>query len=231
MQVKLFGPLAEVAQRREFSQELPAGASVASLLQELASRGPLLARWGEALAVAVNMEYVSPDRRLREGDEVALIPPVSGGAAALFRISRDPIDPAAVGALVASPGCGAVLTFLGTVRDHSAGKPVVALEYDAYEPMALKELERIGAEAQARWPGLRIAIWHRCGRMALAEVSLAVAVAMPHRAEAFEACRWAVEAVKARLPIWKKEFAQDGSWWVEGVVPPPPRSKEAHPRG
>lgn len=229
VQVRLFGPLAEAAQRRELSLELPAGAPVAALLQELAARGSPLGRWGEALAVAVNQEYASPERRLCEGDEVALIPPVSGGAGEPFRITREPIAPAAVEALVASPGCGAVLTFLGTVRDISEGKRVVALEYEAYEPMVLKELQRIGREARARWPDLRLAIWHRCGRLALGEVSLAVAVATPHRAQAFAACRWAVEAVKARLPIWKKEFAEDGSWWVGGVVPRPP--EEAAPRG
>ncbi len=239
VQVRLFGRLAEAAQRRELVVDLPPGASVSSLLQALASGGASLGRLSEALAVAVNMEYVSLDCTLKEGDEVALIPPVSGGASnlklrgepptVLFHVTRDAIDPAALTALVASPDCGAVLTFLGTVRNNSEGKRVVGMEYDAYQPMALKELERIGAEGRARWAGLRLAIWHRFGPMAVGQVSLVIAVAMPHRAEAFEASRWALEAVKARLPIWKKEFAEDGSWWAEGTVPTP--QGEGNPRG
>lgn len=134
----------------------------------------------------------------------------------MFRIFSEPIDPRIVEAAVAHPGAGALCVFHGVVRDHSRGKRVTQLEYEAYPPMAEKVLAQIGEEIAGRWPGARVAIVHRTGRLEVGETSVVIAVSSPHRAEAFEACRYAIEALKTRVPIWKKEFVEDGEYWVEG---------------
>jgi len=134
----------------------------------------------------------------------------------MFRIVSHPIDPRAVEAAVAYPGAGALCVFHGVVRDHSRGRRVTHLEYEAYPPMAEKVLTQIGEEIAGRWPGARVAIVHRTGRLEVGETSVVIAVSSPHRAEAFEACRYAIEALKTRVPIWKKEFAEDGEYWVGG---------------
>jgi len=134
----------------------------------------------------------------------------------MFRIVSEPIDPRTVEEAVAHSGAGALCVFHGVVRDHSQGKRVTHLEYEAYPPMAEKVLTQIGDEIAERWPGTRVAITHRVGRLEVGETSVVIAVSSPHRAEAFEACRYAIEELKARVPIWKKEFAEDGEYWVEG---------------
>ncbi len=134
----------------------------------------------------------------------------------MFRIVTEPIDPRVVEAAVAHSGAGALCVFHGVVRDHSRGKRVSHLEYEAYPPMAEKVLAQIGEEIAQRWPGTRVAITHRVGRLVVGETSVVIAVSSPHRAEAFEACRYAIEELKVRVPIWKKEFAEDGEYWVEG---------------
>lgn len=132
----------------------------------------------------------------------------------LHRIGPAPVDPAAPLHAVEGPDCGAIATFVGTVRESNRGKPVVHLDYEAYPEMALKVFARIEAEAAARWPGTRLAIHHRTGLLRPGEVSVAIAAASPHRASAFEACRHAIEALKADAPIWKHERYPDGSEWV-----------------
>jgi molybdopterin synthase catalytic subunit len=132
----------------------------------------------------------------------------------MARLTRDPIDPGALTA--AAPADGAVCLFLGVVRDHNHGRAVWELEYEAYEEMALLELAAVEAEARKRWPVTDVRIVHRLGRLAVGEVSVAVAVTSPHRAEAFEACRFAIDSLKLRAPIWKKEFSPDGAVWLEG---------------
>lgn len=130
------------------------------------------------------------------------------------RLSAAPLSPDAPVREVEGPDCGAVVTFVGTVRGTNHGKPVVALEYEAYDGMALKVFARIAQEAQAKWPGCRLAIHHRTGSLAPGELSVVIAAATPHRAHAFEACRYAIEALKADAPIWKRERYPDGSAWV-----------------
>lgn len=138
-----------------------------------------------------------------------------------FRVTSDVLDGGAVASAVASAGCGAVATFVGLVRDHNAGRHVLWLDYEAYGPLAEKTFERISAEASGRWPHVRMAIHHRIGRLAIGEASVAIAVASPHRADAFAACRYAIERVKQVAPIWKHEHFEGGDVWIEGATADP----------
>jgi molybdopterin synthase catalytic subunit len=131
------------------------------------------------------------------------------------QLTHDPIDPQAVSRRVEASGCGAVVLFVGTVRDNALGNEVLHLEYEGYAPLAEKELARIAAEAEARW-GVAVAVAHRLGRLEIGEASVAVAVASSHRAEGFDACRWVMDTLKATVPIWKKEFFAGGAHWIEG---------------
>lgn len=133
----------------------------------------------------------------------------------LCHLTREPIDEVAAREAVAAPECGAVTIFAGVVRNHSRGREVRYLEYEAYEPMALKQMQRIAEEAAQRW-GARVAMVHRLGRMDVGETSVFIAVATPHREQAFEACRWCIDTLKERVPIWKKEVCPDGTYWIEG---------------
>lgn len=135
----------------------------------------------------------------------------------MIRLTKEPINPSEVLALVGDDGSGGVVLFLGQTRDHSRGEKVVGLEYEAYESLALKQMEKIAATAHARWPLRALAIVHRTGYLKVGELSVAIAVACAHRGEAFEACRFAIDTLKKTVPIWKKEFRPDGSFWVEGV--------------
>jgi molybdopterin synthase catalytic subunit len=136
-------------------------------------------------------------------------------------LTSAPLDPAAVAASVARSGDGAVATFVGLVRDHNAGRKVLWLEYEAFVPLALKAFEQIAAEAAEKWPGARLAIHHRTGRIAIGEASVAIAAASPHRADAFVACRYAIERVKQIAPIWKHEHFEGGEVWIEGATADP----------
>ena len=172
---------------------------------------PLLA----VTRVAVNQEFASEKTILRADDEVALIPPVSGGrSSGLFCVSANPIFLKTVEEAVAHDGAGATVTFTGTVRDRTGEHSVIALEYEAYISMAEAFLEKIGEDISQQWPGARTAILHREGRVGIGEISVVIAVSHPHRAQAFEACRFAIESLKQDVPIWKKEFRTDGSVWV-----------------
>ena len=138
----------------------------------------------------------------------------------MLEITRRPIDARAVEAAVTWPGAGAVLTFLGIARDHFEGRPVVALEYEAYPELAVPVLEEIAAELRRRWPGARVAIVHRTGRLGISEPSVVISVATPHRAACYEASRFAIDTLKARLPVWKKEVYADGSAWKANAESP-----------
>jgi molybdopterin synthase catalytic subunit len=136
-------------------------------------------------------------------------------------LTESVLDLAAMAGLVEGPGYGAVVTFLGTVRDHNQGRRVTHLVYEAYEPLALKALDRIVSEAGERWPSVALAIHHRTGRMAIGEASVAIAAASAHRADAFAACRYAIERIKQIVPIWKHEFFEGGDTWIEGATADP----------
>ncbi|HWV24172.1 MAG TPA: molybdopterin converting factor subunit 1 [Thermomicrobiales bacterium] len=177
---------------------------------------PRLASLERAVMVMVNEEYVDPDHILQPGDEVALIPPVSGGdhLPSLFTVTGDELDPRAVEALVAGPDAGALVTFAGTVRDNARGLTVTALDYEAYPSAAEKMLARVGAEVADRWPEVRIAISHRTGHLVPGEASVVIVTASPHRENAYAANAWAITRIKEIVPIWKKEWYEDGSSWI-----------------
>jgi MoaE-MoaD fusion protein len=204
--VKLFAGLRERAGTGEREVELPAGARVADVWPplELGDRPP-------GLLYAVNKAYAAPDRTLAEGDEVALIPPVSGGA---FRLTDRPIDLAAVLAEVADEGAGAVATFLGTTRVRSRGRTVLHLEYEAYEGMAEQVMAEIAAALLARYDLCHVAMTHRIGRVGIGETSVAIAVSAAHRADALAACRDAIDTLKLEVPLWKKEVYEGGEEWI-----------------
>ena len=163
------------------------------------------------LLYAVNREYAPPERELADGDEVALIPPVSGGA---FRLSGQPLSLDAVVAEVADERAGAIATFTGTTRRQSRGRDVVHLDYEAYEGMAEQVMAEIAAELEARYELCSIAIHHRVGRVGIGETSVVIAVSAPHRADALAACKDAIDTLKERVPLWKKEVYEGGEEWI-----------------
>jgi molybdopterin synthase catalytic subunit len=189
VRVRLFGAVREALGAKELSVEVPEGARVADLRAQLASQHDILERFGERLAISVNFEIASLDAPLREGDEVAFLPPVAGGSAEPPRcwLSEHALDVGAVVARVSGPGMGGIVTFVGAVRDHARGRSIRHLEYEAYPGMAEREMEKIADTAAERWPGCRISIAHRAGHLEIGEIAVAIAAAAPHRAEAFEA--------------------------------------------
>ena len=206
--MRLFAGLRERAGGGRRELDLPAGSTVASIW-------PALELGGEpaGLAYALNQEYASPSARLADGDEVAVIPPVSGGAARVS-LTAEPLDLAAVVGSVAGPDAGAIATFLGTVRNQTRGNEVLYLDYEAFDEMAEREMQRIAEHVCAAHGCLRAAIWHRTGRVELGEPSVAVAVASAHRAAALAACAEAIDTLKETVPIWKKEHTADGGVWI-----------------
>jgi molybdopterin synthase catalytic subunit/molybdopterin converting factor small subunit len=204
--VRLFAGLREQAGQSRRELELPAGARVADVW-------PLLGL-GESppgLLYAVNREYAPAEAALGEGDEVALIPPVSGGD---FRLSSDPLSLDAVVGEVAQPGAGAIATFTGTVRDRSRGRDVLHLDYEAFEEMAEQTMALLAAELKQRYSLCDVAIHHRVGRVEIGEPSVVIAVSAPHRADALAACRDAIDTLKETVPLWKKEVYEGGEEWV-----------------
>jgi molybdopterin synthase catalytic subunit len=220
--VRLFGVVREAAGARELRIELPAGAKVSDLRALLERDQPLLRSLGSRLRVAVNQELSAEVRSLREGDEVAFLPPVSGGGGRCT-LGEAPLDLAAVVARVAGPDAGGVVTFTGAVRASSRGRDIRHLEYEAYPGMAEAELERIADEAAARWPGVRVAMAHRTGRLEIGEVAVVVAVAARHRGPAFAAAAWVMDEIKRVVPIWKLEDWADGpaTWTHPGLESAP----------
>ena len=214
--LRLFAGLHDLVGERDISLDLPDGATVEELKSRLAAEYPVVQPFLKTLIFAIDDEYIPESQALRDGARVSLIPPVSGGAE-FFCITSQPLDPQALVGLVRKDESGAVALFYGVVRNHSEGRAVERLEYEAHESMALRKLREVGDETKLRYPQTsEIGIWHRTGLLAIGETSLLVAVSSPHRKEAFEACHWAVDRVKEVVPIWKKEHWQGGSAWVEG---------------
>ena len=210
-----FAHLQDVAGARELSLTLPDGATVRTAASELEGCAAGFQDLLRHARVAVNAEFADASTPLTEGDEVAWMPPMSGGMAAPPLLTQDTIDMDALRCAVEASGYGAVVTFAGNVRDNARGLQVLYLEYEGYEPLAEKHLARLAAEAEGRW-GVKCAVQHRLGRLEIGECSVGVAVASPHRAEAFEACRWLMDTLKETVPIWKREFFAGGAHWVEG---------------
>ena len=217
VKVRLFGSLREEAGCQELEMELADNGCVADLRTALGRRFASVEVLGERLRLAVNLELAREDQGLAEGDEVALLPPVAGGSGAEKRctLSQDPLDEAEIVKRVSARDTGGIVTFVGTVRDHARGHAIEFLEYEAYPEMAEREMEKIADEAAARWPGTRVAMAHRVGHLEIGDAAVVIAACAPHRAEAFEACRFAIDTLKVTVPIWKKEVAVDGEYWVD----------------
>ncbi len=216
--VKLFGSLREEIGANTIEiDDLDASARVRDLRDLLNERYPIFVRFGERVAVSVNLEMSEPDAALHDGDEVAFLPPVSGGSGDVgtCSLSDQPLDEAEVVARVDGPDAGGVVSFVGNVRNHARGRSIQYLEYEAYPEMAVREMEKIARAAEARWAGTRVAIAHRSGHLEIGDAAVVVAAVSPHRAEAFEACRFAIDTLKVKVPIWKKEVATDGEYWVD----------------
>jgi molybdopterin synthase catalytic subunit len=194
-------------------------ATVADVYRVLRARHPDLEPDLGLIRPARNQSFANWDERVTDGDEVAFIPPVSGGAgrAALIELTAEPLDARRLEAAVAASGAGAICTFTGVVRDHSRGESVTHLEYEAYGGMAERQMEAIVDEIASRWPDARVAMAHRTGRLEIGEASVVVSVSCPHRAEAIAACKWGIDRLKESVPIWKKEFARSGAVWIEGA--------------
>jgi len=189
--------------------DLPEGATAAAALAAACERHPPLAAVATKLRLAVDQEFAGPSRKLREGSEVALIPPVSGGAG-LRRIGPEPLVPERPVEQVTGPDCGAVVSFVGTVREAHAGRPVARLTYSAYRPMAERRLGALAEELEERH-GVRLAVVHRLGTLLPGEASVAIFAASPHREAAFAATRECLERLKREVPVWKREHYADGS--------------------
>ena len=222
MQVRVlyFGVLKDLAGRSSEVLELPERATIADLLAHYRAAVPAMERYLPALAASINQEFATSSAILHENDEVALLPPVSGGAPRC-ELTREPIDANAIVATIKQPADGAVVVFDGIVRDNSRGRATLYLDYDAYEPMALKQFEALASQVLEKFPIRDIAIVHRLGRLEVGETSVLIAVASAHRAAAFEACRWLIDTLKRTVPIWKKEHFADGSVWADGEPFPP----------
>ena len=210
--IRYFAAARERAGISSETLELDEAATAAEALAAACARHTALQPVAQRLRLAVDQEFTTPERKLRDGSEVALIPPVSGGAGP-HRIGPAALAPEVPLREVEGADCGAVVSFVGTVRATNQGKRVVRLEYEAYPEMAVRIFEQIAAQARERWAA-RVAIHHRTGALEPGEISVVIAAAAPHRADAFEACRHAIEALKKDAPIWKRELYPDGSSWV-----------------
>jgi MoaE-MoaD fusion protein len=264
VRVLFFGAARDAAGHSEVDIVLEDSATAAEAFKEVLEKFPELRRFGRSLLFAVNQEYAKADREVRDGDELAVFPPVSGGSqdapsaigaeesspgrepgdpAAnrsqaleegdrdsgkagnspssndFFELTTNPIDVGAVARKVVLPECGATVTLDGYAREWTRGRRTLYLIYEAYPPMAISELERLGNEAHQRFEIAHIGIVHRTGRLEIGETSVAIAVSAPHRRAAFEACEWAIRELKRTVPLWKKEVFEDGEVWVEGDQP------------
>jgi molybdopterin synthase catalytic subunit len=231
MRLKLlcFGRLREILTPQLSFELTSSPATVADLWQTLRERYPALVAYDGAIAIAVNQAFASLSTPLHEGDEVALLPPVSGGlgeselsiASAHARLQSEPIDSAALLAECRADEDGAVCLFDGIVRNHSLNRRTLYLEYDSYPTMALAEMEKLALAALSNHAIRDLRIAHRVGRLEIGESSVVIVVASAHRAAAFDACRWIIDLLKKTVPIWKKEFFADGAAWADGDPFPP----------
>ncbi|MCH7698794.1 MAG: molybdenum cofactor biosynthesis protein MoaE [Chloroflexi bacterium] len=215
--ISLFAGLHDLVGKRNLTLELTDGATVDQLRNELGQLYPVVVPYLATLVCAVDDEYVPVDHALKDGDEVALIPPVSGGNDALFLVTSEPLDAQQLVEAVRMDESGAVTLFHGVARNHSDGRAVRALEYEAHASLAEKKLREVAGDVGRKFDITGIGVHHRTGRLEIGETSLLVAVSAAHRREAFEACHYAVDRIKEVVPIWKKEIWEDGGGdWVEG---------------
>jgi molybdopterin synthase catalytic subunit len=228
LRVLCFGRLRELL-APEIDVELVPPATVGDLWRTLREQHTVLTPYENAIAIAVNQSFATFTTVLAAGDEVALLPPVSGGRPELALplnsahacLQREPIDSAVLLAGIKEGADGAVCVFDGVVRNHTRNRRTLYLEYDAYPGMALAEMERLALEALEHFAIRDLRIVHRIGRLEIGESSVLIAVASAHRAAAFDACRWVIDTLKKTVPVWKKEFFEDGAAWADGDPFPP----------
>jgi molybdopterin synthase catalytic subunit len=217
IQVLYFAVFRERLGREDETLDLADGARVKDALAALAAKHEPIATLRTKFRVAVNQDFTDEERELHDGDELALIPPVAGGTDPGDRhvvLTGEPLSLDRCIAAVRSAGMGGIVTFTGMVRRHSRGITVERLEYEAYGSMAVREMTRLCVEIEAEIAGVRLAVEHRTGALEIGDLAVVIAAAAPHRAEAFTACRAMIDRLKDRVPIWKKEFGDDGSTWV-----------------
>ncbi len=227
VRVLFFGILKDIVGRAEESVEMPAEATLESVFEAYCQRYETLRERRPSILFARNREFATPETGLTENDEIAFLPPVSGGTGErefrmedgeghLFAITREPINSQQLARQLQRSQDGAVVVFEGIVRDNTKGRPTAHLEYECYEPMAVQEMARIGRELAARFEIGRIGMVHRLGRLEIGDASVAVIATAPHRRAAFEAALEGINRLKREVPIWKKEFFADGAVWVDG---------------
>jgi len=219
VRVLFFGPLREITGVSEEAATCNQGDTLGILFDRYTARFPAMAAMRESIVLARNREFRPADSALSEGDEVAFLPPVSGGVEEdLIQIADGPIDARGLVTRLQRGEDGAVVTFEGVTRNNSKGRRTIRLEYEVYRPMALEQMRAIVREIRAKWQIGRMGIIHRLGSLEIGEASVVIVVTSAHRAVAFEACRYAIDRLKKTVPIWKKEFFEDGEVWVEGEV-------------
>lgn len=215
IRVLFFGAARDVVDQNPLELSVAAPATVATAFQTLVAKFADLERFGRSLLFAVNQEYATSDTTLQENDELAVFPPVSGGSHDFFEITTEPIDVGAVARRVVLPECGATVTLDGYAREWTKGKHTLYLVYEAYDAMALTEMQRLGVEAHKQFDIAHLGIVHRTGRLEIGETSVVISASAPHRAAAFQACEWAIKELKRTVPIWKKEVFENGEEeWV-----------------
>jgi molybdopterin synthase catalytic subunit len=219
IKVLLFGALKDALGSSQESLELPPGTTAGQVRdcfrERIGSRAPLL----DACAIAVNGEFAAAPSSLQDGDEVALLPPVSGGAPEPnidVRLTREPIAVADLQQRIRQGPDGAVCAFEGIVRNNTRGRQTLYLDYESYESMAQRELERLAQQAIEKFKVREVIVHHRLGKMEISETSVLILVASAHRGAAFDACRWLIDTLKKTVPIWKKEYFVDGAVWADG---------------
>lgn len=244
MQVRVFffGILKDLAGQGVDSLDLPEHAVLGDVLTHYETRIPSLRTLSSSLAMSINQEYAEAESELHAGDEIALLPPVSGGWGELaldltldrlnwVKIVREKIDMAVLLNKVKCPADGAVVVFEGVVRDNSRGRRTLFLDYETYEEMAIKQMNGLAGQALSQFGIRQVVMVHRIGRLQVGDTSVVVLVASAHRAAAFEACRWLVDSLKQTVPIWKKEYFEDGAVWADGEPFPVEigKGKSSHP--
>lgn len=241
MQVRVlfFGQLREIVGVSEEYAELSDGARVEDLFERYGRRFPKLSEFRASIATSINQEYANWRSQLATGDEVAFLPPVSGGSGSsrqtaveldVFEFVREPIHQREIAGSLKAPEDGALVVFDGFVRNNFRNQRTLYMEYEAYEAMALAKMREIGAQVRQRFAIHRLAIVHRLGRLEIGETSVVIAVSSPHRAAAFDACRYAIDTLKRSVPIWKKEYFAGGAVWAEGETPSAASQEAISPR-
>jgi len=219
IRVLFFGIMKDMAGASGQSIDIPNSSCVQDVAEYYKERIPKFSDFAALCAVSVNQGYAGRETQLKAGDEVAFLPPVSGGSGKPVSpaiITNQKIDVQAWLQKLKQPADGAAVTFEGVVRDNTRGRRTLYLDYEAYEPMALKQMERLIDEAMRRFPIRQAAIVHRLGRLEIGETSVLIVVASAHRAAAFDACRWLIDSLKRTVPIWKKEYFEGGAVWADG---------------